>query len=195
MAACFSGAIYLIATAYMFFHDDLLAASIARQGQIKAAYEDRIAALRADIDRLTSRQLVERQALAAELDRLAGRQAALDQRQDILAGLAQAARRAGIVPGDLAPPAPEPPAADDHDAPAQDDVLTTGSIEPAGVRAPIAAAMLRTGGSGDPLPLPRETKELSAVESSLDALAGRQVASSKTWRIRSKGGASRSPAS
>ena len=99
------GAIYLMATAYMFFHDDLLAAAIARQGQIKAAYEDRIAALRADIDRLNSRQLVERQALAADLDRLVGRQAVLDQRQDILAGLAQAARRAGIVPGDLAPTA------------------------------------------------------------------------------------------
>ena len=171
------GAVYLMATAYMFFHDDLLAAAIARQGQIKAAYEDRISALRADIDRLNSRQLGERQALAADLDRLVGRQAVLDQRQDILAGLAQAARRAGIVPGDLAPTAaPEAPPADEHEAPAQDDVLTTGSIEPAGVRAPIAAAMLRSGSSADPLPVAPETKELSAVASSLDALAGRQVA-------------------
>src|SRR4029079_17685053 len=86
----FLSAIYLVATAYTFFHDDLLAAAISRQGQIKAAYEDRISALRADIDRLNSRQLVERQALAADLDRLVGRQAVLDQRQDILAGLAQA---------------------------------------------------------------------------------------------------------
>ena len=30
---CILGAIYLIATAYMFFHDDLLTAAIARRGR------------------------------------------------------------------------------------------------------------------------------------------------------------------
>src|SRR5690349_9648498 len=54
--------LYLAATGYLVFRDDLLAASIARQARIQHAYEDRIAVLRADIDRLTSRQLLNQQA-------------------------------------------------------------------------------------------------------------------------------------
>ena len=94
------GALYLAATGYLVFRDDLLAASIARQARMQHAYEDRIASLRADIDRLTSRQLLNQEAVEAEMDRLLGRQAALDARQDIIAGLSQAARRAGIAPPD-----------------------------------------------------------------------------------------------
>ena len=91
--------LYLAATGYLVFRDDLLAASISRQGRMQQAYEDRIATLRADIDRLTSRQLLNQQAFDAKMDRLLGRQAALDARQDIIAGLSQAARRAGLAPG------------------------------------------------------------------------------------------------
>src|SRR5882724_2309483 len=90
--------LYLAATGYLVFSDDLLAASIARQGRMQQAYEDRIASLRADIDRLTSRQLINQEAFDAKMDRLLGRQAALDARQDIIAGLSQAARRAGLTP-------------------------------------------------------------------------------------------------
>src|SRR5262249_2233948 len=79
--------LYLTATGYLVFRDDLLAASIARQGRMQQAYEDRIASLRADIDRLTSRQLINQQAFAAKMDRLLRRQADLDTRQVIIAGL------------------------------------------------------------------------------------------------------------
>lgn len=91
------GTLYLSATAYLVLRDDFLQASIAKQGEIRDGYEQRIADLRAQIDRLKSRHLVTQQALESEIERLAGRQAALDARQDIIAGLSQAARRAGIV--------------------------------------------------------------------------------------------------
>jgi murein DD-endopeptidase MepM/ murein hydrolase activator NlpD len=91
------GLLYLAATGYLLFRDDLLAASISRQGRMQQAYEDRIASLRGDIDRLTSRQLLNQEAFDAKMDRLLGRQTALDARQDIIAGLSQAARRAGLA--------------------------------------------------------------------------------------------------
>ena len=76
--------LYLAATGYLVFRDDLLAASISRQGRMQQAYEDRIASLRADIDRLTSRQLLNQEAFDDKMDRLLGRQAALDARRTSL---------------------------------------------------------------------------------------------------------------
>jgi murein DD-endopeptidase MepM/ murein hydrolase activator NlpD len=180
--------LYLAATGYQVFRDDLLAASIARQGRMQQAYEDRIASLRADIDRLTSRQLLNQQAFDAKMDRLLGRQAALDARQDIIAGLSQAARRAGLAAGatdganaaDASPALagePEPTAGPDDGGADKDLPITTGSIAPAaGASASVAVAMLRSSARGDPLPASSEVTRLGAVESSLDALAQNQVA-------------------
>jgi len=51
---------WTIATAtYFAFRDDLLKGLIARQAEQQNAYEDRIAELRARIDRTTSRQLLD----------------------------------------------------------------------------------------------------------------------------------------
>ncbi len=104
------GVLYLAATGYLAFRDDLLAASIARQTRMQHTYEDRIAALRANIDRLTSRQLLNQQQVEADMDRLVDRQAALDARQDVIAGLSQAARRVGIAPAPSATNAAAPEA-------------------------------------------------------------------------------------
>ena len=75
----------------------------ARQSQIRLAYEDRIATMRSDMDRLTSRHLLNREAMESELRRLVERQAVLDARQDVIAGLSQAARQAGIHPVTVTP--------------------------------------------------------------------------------------------
>ncbi len=173
------GTLYLSATGYLVFRDDLLAASIARQARMQHAYEDRIASLRSDIDRLTSRQLLNQESVEAEMDRLAGRQAALDARQDSIAGLSQAARRAGIAPTDL-PVAAATDAADDKvDDQASDseirDPLKTSSITPvlAGV-GPLAFAALRVDPASEPVEAPEA--QLGAVNASLDELARDQVA-------------------
>src|SRR5262249_19036012 len=46
-----------ITATYFAFHDDVLARLIARQAAMQFAYEDRIAEMRAQVDRVTSRQL------------------------------------------------------------------------------------------------------------------------------------------
>ncbi|MEJ0012577.1 MAG: M23 family metallopeptidase [Bauldia sp.] len=178
------GLLYLAATGYLVFRDDLLAASIASKGRMQHAYEDRIASLRADIDRLTSRQLLNQEAVEAEMDRLSGRQAALDARQDSIAGLSQAAKRAGIDPTDIPAPAaadatPDDPQDDELNGPADSEVdkdQTTGSIAPvqAGVL-PLAFAGLRSGDQPD-VAAKSPQAQLAAVDASLDALAKDQVA-------------------
>ncbi len=158
------GALYLAATGYLVFRDDLLAASIARQTRMQHAYEDRIAALRSDIDRLTSRQLLNQEAVEAEVERLLGRQAALDARQDVIANLSQAIRRAGI-------------GADEVSMDVQDTPAPPARQQPAGIGGPSAffapqGEPLRAIAAVDSAPV----VEMRAVESSLDELARQQVA-------------------
>ena len=47
-------------TVYVTCHDDLIGAILARQAEMKAAYEDRLAEARARLDEAASRQLLER---------------------------------------------------------------------------------------------------------------------------------------
>jgi murein DD-endopeptidase MepM/ murein hydrolase activator NlpD len=166
VGAAVFGVLYLAATGYLFFRDDILAASIAEQTQMKQAYEERIATLRSDIDRLTSHQLLGQQQLETELDRLSGRQAALDARQDVIAGLSQAARRVGIAPaaGDAVVPGA---------APAADKAATADAPAKAGTKSPLADAAIQ---SGTPDKANAAGQRISAVESSLDSLARDQVA-------------------
>src|SRR6185503_8695544 len=52
-------AVWTVTTAtYFAFRDDVLTGLIARQAEMQFAYEDRIAELRAQIDRISSRQLL-----------------------------------------------------------------------------------------------------------------------------------------
>src|SRR3984885_9855416 len=60
------------------FRDDVLRTLIARQAQQQFGYEDRIAELRAQIDRTTSRQLLDQEQFEQKLDELVHRQATLD---------------------------------------------------------------------------------------------------------------------
>jgi murein DD-endopeptidase MepM/ murein hydrolase activator NlpD len=186
VAAVFS-ALYLGATGYLVFRDDLLATSIARSARMQHAYEDRIASLRSDIDRLTSRQLLNQESVEAEMDRISGRQAALDARQDSIAALSQAARRAGIdmddppsstaaagaVPGD---DEAGDAASDSTADPAPIDPQRTSSIAPVqGSAATLAFLGLRSAAPTDNRQDGPEAK-LGAVESSIDTLARDQVA-------------------
>ena len=166
------GVLYFAATGYLVFRDDLLAASLVRQARLQQAYEDRITVLRANIDRLTSRQLLNQEAVEAKLDNLVGKQEALDARQDIIAGLSQAARSAGLDAAEQpATPLPRPRPGDDRV-----DAVTTGSIAPEGGPDQLAAAGLRTSTTTSPLPASEEATRIGEVESSLDLLARDQVA-------------------
>jgi len=77
-----------IATAtYFAFRDDVLKELMARQAEQQYAYEDRIAELRARIDRTTSRQLLDQEQFEQKLDDLLRRQSTLETRQTALGGL------------------------------------------------------------------------------------------------------------
>ena len=84
------------AATYLAFRDDVLRTLIARQAQQQFGYEDRIAELRAQIDRTTSRQLLDQEQFEQKLDELIRRQAALESRATALSSLTDPATTGSI---------------------------------------------------------------------------------------------------
>ncbi|MBV8925005.1 MAG: peptidoglycan DD-metalloendopeptidase family protein [Bradyrhizobium sp.] len=84
---------------YFAFRDDVLTRLIARQAEMQYAYEDRIAELRAKVDRTTSRQLLDQEQFDQKLDQIMRRQTALESRASALGGIAD-------VTGSIRPAAP-----------------------------------------------------------------------------------------
>jgi murein DD-endopeptidase MepM/ murein hydrolase activator NlpD len=81
------------ATLLLLFRDDFVATLVARQTEMQYAYEDRLGALRARVDRLTSRQLLEQDGVEVRMVELLSRQVELETRQSIIANIAEQARR------------------------------------------------------------------------------------------------------
>jgi murein DD-endopeptidase MepM/ murein hydrolase activator NlpD len=88
---------YLLATSYLVFRDDLISGSVARHARLQQAYEDRIAALRTQLDRVTSRQLLDQKLMDGKVAELIQRQKALSERHDKLAPVLERAERAGAA--------------------------------------------------------------------------------------------------
>ncbi|HLH91676.1 MAG TPA: peptidoglycan DD-metalloendopeptidase family protein [Xanthobacteraceae bacterium] len=78
-----------VTATYFAFHDDVLARLIARQAAMQFAYEDRIADMRAQVDRVTSRQLLDQEQFEQRLTQLAERQSALEARTSSLGALTE----------------------------------------------------------------------------------------------------------
>src|ERR1700722_20092988 len=93
---------------YFAFSDDLLKGLIARQAEQQYAYEDRIAELRAQIDRTTSRQLLDQEQFEQKLDDLMRRQSTLESRATALGGIADPVVTGAIKPPGSAAPAGSP---------------------------------------------------------------------------------------
>ncbi len=87
---------YLSATAYLFLRDDLITGVATRQVRLQYEYEDRIAALRANLDRVTSRQLVDQQTLHTKVADLVARQELLSARDRRLDTVLQRSRALGL---------------------------------------------------------------------------------------------------
>jgi murein DD-endopeptidase MepM/ murein hydrolase activator NlpD len=104
---------------YFTFRDDVLTRLVARQAEMQYAYEDRIAELRAQIDRTTSRQLLDQEQFEQKLDQIQRRQVTLEQRTTALGGLPDTAPTGSVrTPGRGASLA---------------DPITTGSVRPSAV--------------------------------------------------------------
>ena len=69
----------------------MLTRLIARQAEMQYAYEDRIAELRAKVDRTTSRQLLDQEQFDQKLDQIMRRQTTLESRATALGAMPDAA--------------------------------------------------------------------------------------------------------
>ncbi len=87
---------YIGATAYLVLRDDLIRTSAERQSQLQLTYEDRIAGLRSQIDRLTSRRVIDRKTIEEKVDDLILRQRDIDERQARVSSLIELAAKTGI---------------------------------------------------------------------------------------------------
>src|SRR3954468_3679524 len=100
---------------YFAFRDDVLTRLIARQAEMQYAYEDRIAELRAKVDRATSRQLLDQEQFDQKLDQILKRQTALEGRAtalgsmpDVTGSLRAPARGPAAIESPAALSAPKP---------------------------------------------------------------------------------------
>jgi Peptidase family M23 len=98
---------------YFAFRDDVLTRLIARQAEMQYAYEDRIADLRAKVDRTTSRQLLDQEQFDQKLEQIMRRQTALESRAtalgtipDVTGSIRPPAR--GVIAPEASPAAPKP---------------------------------------------------------------------------------------
>ncbi|PYB75192.1 M23 family metallopeptidase [Rhizobium wuzhouense] len=134
LAVCFLGTLalgYLGATTYLVLRDNLIGATMARQARMQHEYEDRIAALRAQVDRVTSRQLLDQQVVEDKVEKLLEQQMALTSRHGRIGALLQGAGET-TLPGDGPVPADKPKTGGDEasligaDAPAFAALLGKG---------------------------------------------------------------------
>lgn len=83
---------------YFAFRDDVLTRLIARQAEMQYAYEDRIAELRARVDRTASRQLLDQEQFDQKLDQIMRRQTALESRATALGTIPDASVTGSVRP-------------------------------------------------------------------------------------------------
>ncbi|WP_315919624.1 M23 family metallopeptidase [Mesorhizobium sp. SP-1A] len=166
---------YLLATSYLVFRDDLIGAASARQTRIQQAYEDRISALRAQVDRITSRQLLDQQVMETKVSELLDRQTKLSERHGRLGPLLERAEsEVGAIPAD---PASEPAGKPDTSA-----ELTTGSIAApqlaglaAGSAKPFSFWSTRGGTAADEASADRADKLFASINRSLRTIETDQI--------------------
>jgi murein DD-endopeptidase MepM/ murein hydrolase activator NlpD len=98
---------------YFAFRDDVLTRLVGREAEMQFGYEDRIAELRAQIDRLSSRQLLDQEQYVQRLDQVSRRQATLESRAAAIGARTDPANTGSIKPPTrnnlAAPPRNAPP--------------------------------------------------------------------------------------
>jgi len=87
---------YFSATTYLILRDDLISARGAKNARLQYEYEDRIAALRSSLDMITSRQLLDQQAVEARVEKLMERQKELSQNNPTMAPVLKKAKALGL---------------------------------------------------------------------------------------------------
>ena len=70
----------VVTATYFAFQDDVLSRMISHEAEMQSAYEDRIAEMRAQVDRVTSRHMLEQEQIEQKLEQIVRRQSVLEQR-------------------------------------------------------------------------------------------------------------------
>ncbi len=140
---------------YFAFREDLLTRLISRQAQMQYGYEDRIAELRGQVDRLASRQLLDQEQYEQKLEQLVRREMLLESRTSAMAGLPDRTPTGSIRPNN------RPPIASDKSAPS----LKPSPISDSIIFGPPRERGARLGGVGIEMTLTRLQGALDRVES------------------------------
>ncbi len=171
----------IVSATYFAFHDEVVTQLIVRQADLQVAYEDRLAEMRAQVDRVTTRQLLDNDQVEQTLNQVLRRQSVLEQRASILGSLGEPG-----VTGSTKPGARQSPAAETASKPAP--------TREAAPKLPGDRHMRRGRQAAAPEASPEVDGKLARLMSSLDRVEQRQAASliqmeesyeSKARRIRS----------
>src|SRR5204863_492242 len=108
---------------YFAFRDDVLTRLIARQAEMQYAYEDRIAELRAKVDRTTSRQLLDQEQFDQKLDQIMRRQTTLESRATALGAMPDTSATGSVRPQARTGAADQPTAGTPKPSPISDTVI------------------------------------------------------------------------
>ena len=158
----------IVTATYFAFQDDVLARMIARQAEMQFAYEDRIAEMRAQVDRVTSRQLLDQEQLEQKLDQIVRRQSMLEQRATAMGTVSDPSSTGSLRP----PRAAGQPAA---------GVPKPSPISAPALSAPAARDVRADAGGFTLASVPRAPRPgnveavLTRLQESLDRVEGRQV--------------------
>jgi murein DD-endopeptidase MepM/ murein hydrolase activator NlpD len=164
----------VLTATYFAFHDDVLKRLIARQADMQFAYEDRIAELRAQVDRIASRQLLDQEQFEQKLEQIVRKQGVLEQRAATLSSFPDVTST-GSIPRGGRGGAVEAPKGQPKPSPINDTILfrTPGDREARlqSRASPLynlrSAARTKGGVEG----------ALARMQESLDKLEARQVSS------------------
>jgi murein DD-endopeptidase MepM/ murein hydrolase activator NlpD len=181
--------IWTVGTAtYFAFRDDVLTRLVARQAEMQFAYEDRITELRSQVDRVTSRQLLDQEQFESKLDQILRRQATLESRASALSNLPDTTPTGSIRPaargaasGEAGPLGPKASPINDtviFVAPPEREARLESRIPPpaapvkAAARGGVDGVLARLQASLDRVES-RQTSTLNALEESFDSRARR----------------------
>jgi murein DD-endopeptidase MepM/ murein hydrolase activator NlpD len=157
---------------YFAFSDDVIKGLIARQTEQQYAYEDRIAELRAQIDRTTSRQLLDQEQFEQKLNDLARRQSTLESRASALSGSDPA------TTGSLRSSTTDPPA---KSVPLNDSLLSPRPLDRGTSLEPERMPNRKPGKEAD------IAAKLGRIEASLDRVDRRETATLVQLQARYEG--------
>jgi murein DD-endopeptidase MepM/ murein hydrolase activator NlpD len=154
-------AVWTITTAtYFAFREDVITRLISRHRQMQLGYEDRIAELRAQVDRISGRQLLDQEQYEQKLDQILRRQSALEARAGAL----------GDVTGALKQPARGGAAGEPRTVPLKGSLINDkGAFLVPGRGGPVARANLIAGSAGG------VAGTIARLQASLDRIEQRQT--------------------